>query len=36
VPVYLAGIPYLRTLLWLVSVAGLVMMAMRLLMNGSG
>jgi uncharacterized MAPEG superfamily protein len=31
VPVYAAGIPVVRTLLWLVSAAGLVMMLIRLL-----
>ena len=31
VPVYLAGIPFLRTLLWLASIVGLVMMLIRLL-----
>jgi uncharacterized MAPEG superfamily protein len=31
VPVYLAGIPYLRTAVWIVSVVGLLMMFARLL-----
>jgi uncharacterized MAPEG superfamily protein len=31
VPVYAAGIPYLRTLIWLVSIAGIVMLLIPLL-----
>ena len=28
-PLYLAGVPYLRTLVWLASIAGLLLMAVR-------
>jgi uncharacterized MAPEG superfamily protein len=31
VPVYAAGIPYLRTLLWAASIAGIVLVLTRLL-----
>ncbi len=34
IPLYLAGVPYLRTLAWLVSIGGLVMMLVRLFTGG--
>jgi hypothetical protein len=36
VPVYAAGIPYLRTLVWAVSLAGIVLLLVALLFAGVG